>query len=250
MKHTHLFTYLFVSVALLLGGCANIEITKRRHLPGYHVELGSKKQLRKSETETAIQTCSGEDELQVMPTQMQVAELPTSSITEELPQETAYASAKTVNSPTRKTLIQKADALLVEPFRELKQEKIGGELRRSVFNDEEGDQKYRWSGVAIVSFILGAAALAMMLIALFSIVFTFITISTYWFIPAVIGFALGLAALITGAIGMRKTGRSGKRGRGFAIAGLISGIIGMIASLIIAVLGILINYIEAFDAID
>jgi hypothetical protein len=110
--------------------------------------------------------------------------------------------------------------------------KMGSTLRRAVFA-EEGDEKYGWSIIAFIAFGLGVIAFVMMFVGLVWM----IAFGPLWFIPAIVGLFFGIGALITGAIGLKKTKRGGKKGRGFALAGMIAGILGLVISLVVLAVG-------------
>jgi len=119
-----------------------------------------------------------------------------------------------------------------DPLSELKAETMGQRLRRSVFPDRP-DEKEGWSVPAIVS--TGLATLAWgFIIAGLALVIIFLAGGPlfYWWPFTLIGFLAGVAAMVTGIIGLRQTGRGEKRGRGFAIAGMIGGIVAMVGGLI------------------
>jgi|GEM_PF-4284701 len=62
-----------------------------------------------------------------------------------------------------------------------------------------------------------------------------------------IGFLFGIAAIILGAIGIRETDRTGERGKGLAVAGLVCGLIGTVVYTVLFIL-ILIAALHAPEA--
>ncbi len=222
-----------VLAAFLLSSCGTIEVSKRRHLPGYHVELGRKHQQPRSATVAAAPRAEQRADMTAMKPALHAAALPQAAaepVLTALPYEASAAHLSGTAAPSRAEALTRTH--IVEPLADLRGEKIGRELRRSVFA-EEGDEKHGWSLAAIMSFGFGVLAFILMFVAIVSM----IGLGTLWFLPAILGFMFGLAALVTGAIGLRQTRAGGRKGRGFAIAGLISGIIGMAISLVSLLIG-------------
>ncbi len=220
-----------VVISFLLASCGSVEITKRRHLPGYHVDLGHKHQQPRAATVAASAERSAD--MAAMEPTGHTAVLPQAAaepVLTALPYEASAAHLSGTAAPSRVEALTRTH--IVEPLADLRGEKIGRELRRSVFA-EEGDEKHGWSVSAIMSFGFGVLAFILMFVAIVSM----IGLGTLWFLPAILGFMFGLAALVTGAIGLRQTRAGGRKGRGFAIAGLISGIIGMVISLVSLLIG-------------
>jgi hypothetical protein len=227
-----------VVAAFLLSSCGTIEVSKRRHLPGYHVVLGSHKQHARPQAEPVAKSDMARQqvvpmagrEAQVEPSVSSLAatEMTETSMTSATIAPTASFSAPTsVERPVAIAAQSGAESLFSTPSK-----RFGSELRRSVFA-EEGDEKHGWSVAAIMAFAFGTLAFILMLVAIVSM----IGLGPLWFLPAIFGFIFGLAGLITGAIGLKQTRAGGRKGRGFAIAGLISGVIGMVISLVALLIG-------------
>jgi hypothetical protein len=232
MKHNVLSLIgIAVFISFLLASCGSVEITKRRHLPGYHVDLGHKHQQPRAATVAASAERSAD--MAAMEPTGHTAVLPQAAaepVLTALPYEASAAHLSGTAAPSRVEALTRTH--IVEPIADLRGEKIGRELRRSVFA-EEGDEKHGWSVAAIMAFAFGTLAFILMLVAIVSM----IGLGPLWFLPAIFGFIFGLAGLITGAIGLKQTRAGGRKGRGFAIAGLISGVIGMVISLVALLIG-------------
>ncbi|MFX3631942.1 MAG: DUF4190 domain-containing protein [Candidatus Pristimantibacillus sp.] len=84
------------------------------------------------------------------------------------------------------------------------------------------------NGKAVVALVLGILS---------------IVLSIIFFVFPFIGLFLGIPAIILGAIALKETTRSGEQGRGYAIAGLVCGIIGTLLCIIV-ILFIVIAYMS------
>lgn len=241
--------WVLFALGALTSGCSNLEVTKRRHTPGYHVELGHKKKdvrqvsdktdvayrakiLNSNTREAAGLSAADGLSHSVERSEEVTVDAQMTSVSKQPPLDILE-----VNRAGQRVAL--ADEFLLEPFWEIKREKIGKEFRSSVF-PAEGDEKYGWSVVAIMSFGLGVVAFSMMFVAILWV----ITLGNLWFVPAIVAILFGIAALITGAIGLRKTRSGGKKGRGFALAGLISGIVAMVIGLVSLVIGAVRTFID------
>ncbi|MCF8258118.1 MAG: DUF4190 domain-containing protein [Flavobacteriales bacterium] len=244
MKNIHSLTMLCtVLTVLVLSSCGSLEITKRRHLPGYHVELGHHRQDRHPAVETAAVAPTADTAPEAMGPNAGHIAIPTAynSAAPEMDGSLTASTAKGIApaaAPSKfsKKLASLADELVVQPLKELRTEKVGRELRRSVF-PEEGDEKYGWSVVGIIAMALSLVAFIMLLAGIIGL----ITGSGFWFVPLILGFIFGLVGMILGIVGLRQTKSGGKKGRGFAIVGMILGIVSFAISLIALVVGLVIN---------
>jgi len=245
-NHSFLLLMAFVSSGLFISGCSNLEITKRRYMPGYHIELGNKKQEARPAAETAAAPKATEETMTAMETPAAQITIPTSYSPAAPPMEgeLTASTSKGIAPSTKpgkpaRSLAALTDELVLKPFRELKQEKADSELRRAVF-PEEGDEKYGWSVVGIIALGLSMIALVALLIGLA----TLVSGGAFWFIPLILGFVFGLTGMILGIIGVRQTKNGGKRGRGFALAGMILGILTFALSLVALVIGAILTFID------
>jgi len=217
-----------IIISGLFTSCGSIEVTKRRYMPGYHVELNKNKQQPLPDRERAqaeVQPATSAQDMDAMAIRTSTVESPAS--TEEMPRPVAVAAVSEVIPAKRQAPLQQ-----VLPSVDHETLKVGSALRRAVFA-EEGDEKYGWSVIAFIAFGLGVIAFVLMFVGLVSM----IAFGPLWFIPAIVGLFFGIGALITGAIGLKKTKRGGKRGRGFALAGMIAGILGLVISLVVLAVG-------------
>jgi len=129
------------------------------------------------------------------------------------------------------------------PVAELKQQKLNSELKRAVFNGD--DEKHGWSVLSIISTSLGVVGLGLVITGIvFLASFVFGGGLFYWWIFALLGLLVGIAAMVTGIIAMRKTRSGEKRGRGFALAGMISGIVSLALGLVGLLWGMLYTIIS------
>lgn len=252
MKTTTTQTWiaLMLGAAFILQSCGNIDIVKRRYRPGFHVEVSKKQQERKQvEGEFVAEEASvNKSENQPTETATDVSAAEQTQIVwpdAELTASADNAQTPATSSTSKKS--QKATEILFAPFREMKQEKLNGELRRAVFNREE-DEKHGWSVISFISTGLGAVGLGMVIAGLALLVsFIFAGGFIYWWIFAIVGVVFGIAGMVTGILGMRETGRGEKRGRGFAMAGMISGIVSLAMGLIGLIWGLIYTFIQRIN---
>ncbi|MBI1287336.1 MAG: hypothetical protein GC178_07120 [Flavobacteriales bacterium] len=232
---------LIVLVGLLVSSCGNIDIVKRRYRPGFHVEVLNKKNHR---TVTEVAEVKQQN-LSVEPLETKPVEQVNATKQNDEPAASDVLVASVEEEPvvkTRKSDPSNVSEALLHPFKELKKEKLNGELRRAVFQGVE-DEKFGWSVLGIVSTGLGVIGLSLVITGLaFLTSFIFSGGIAFWWIFALVGLFFGIAAMVTGIIGLRETGRGEKRGRGFALAGMISGIV----SLALALIGLLWGAIYTF----
>lgn len=87
-------------------------------------------------------------------------------------------------------MLEAMKELIIRPFRELKREKMGREMRRAVFDRPE--DKQGWSVVSFISTGLAIMALAFTIIALMAMVTIAVTggIFAFWWVFAVVGYFL------------------------------------------------------------
>ena len=78
-------------------------------------------------------------------------------------------------------------------------------------------QPQQGNGIAVAALVLGICALVLFFL---------------WFLAPI----LGLLAIIFGALGISKANKIGGKGKGLAIAGLITGVLGLLLSIAIVVL--------------
>ena len=232
-----------VTIGLFSTGCSNLEITKRRHMPGYHVEFGQKQQQAQPAMETTVADDDSRMEHTTMPPSSAALTIPTDRerSAPEMDGSLTASSAKGIGTTApsvkkNRSLASLTDELILEPLRDVKRDKVGSELRRSVFA-EEGDEKYGWSVVGIIAMALSVIAFIMLLVGIVGL----ISGAGFWFIPLIFGFIFGLVGMILGIVGLRQTKAGGKKGRGFAIVGMILGILSFALSLIALVVGLVIN---------
>ncbi len=222
--------------AFLFQSCGNIDIVKRRYRPGFHVDVSKKKDCKSERSivaESGITLEKVDAKQAIIPTK----EVPSGDIElKQIELETLEVSAETKPSSKVKITFENT---VIAPFRQARKAKLDGSLRRAVFNKEK-EEKYGWSGISFASMGLGTVALALMitgivLLALFIAGGSFL----YWWIFTLAGFFLGIAGMVTGIIGLRQTGAGEKRGRGFALAGMLGGIVAMAGGLITAFWGLI-----------
>lgn len=213
---------------VVMSSCGSLEVTKRRHMPGYHVELNTKKQQPLPVRDHAAAP-SVEMELADTPSEMKVrtasVDVPAGIV--EAPDVTVTASVSNMSEPGISTPVER-----IVPSMDGEKVQLAMELRKAV-SVTEGDEKYGWSIIAFIAFGLGVIAFVMMFVALVWM----IAFGPLWFVPAIVGIMFGIGAIITGAIGLKQTKRGGKKGRGFALAGMIAGILGVAISLISLLVG-------------
>jgi hypothetical protein len=234
--------FVAILVGLLSSGCGNIDITKRRYMPGYHLELGGKHQILKPKAESHSTSTARLNDNALMETAPALASIP-SSYDESAPEMdgnlTAASTAGIAPSamPKKTSKIERLTTeVVLEPMRQLKHDKLSSALRRSVFA-EEGDEKYGWSVVGIIAMALSVIAFIALLVG----IVTLISGGAFWFVPLILGFIFGLVGMILGMVGVRQTKAGGKKGRAFAIIGMILGIVSFAASLIALVAGLVIT---------
>lgn len=220
-----------IAVGLTFSSCGNIDIVKRKYRPGFHVNISKKKQERK----VAQDLATVDERLGFKKTdekEMALNTIPQKKIgLEEIPVATADSKPlKLVKSKTK--FANTLDEIISAPFKEMKRENLGKEMRRAVF-DTPSDEKSGWSVVGFVSTGLAIVALALIIVGL-ALLVSFISGGGFgfWWIFSFLGVLFGIGAMVTGIIGMRQTGSGEKRGRGFALGGMIGGIVSLALGLV------------------
>lgn len=227
--------------AFALQSCANIDIVKRKHLPGFYVDVKGKKQRQNVAKLEAVSPDSKIESVAARPAKA-IENRPND---QSIPQK-ALASSSSVIEVEKKSASQtKFDELIRASYPNVNRQKLNSELRRAVFNKKEEEEKYGWSIVSIISTGLGLVALGSFITGIVLLIsFIFATGFAFWWIFALLGLVFGIAAMVTGIIGMRQTGRGEKRGRGFAIAGMVAGIVSLAGALIAAFWGLIYSIIS------
>lgn len=234
-----------LSVGMMFTSCGNIDIVKRRYRPGFHVDVSKKRE----KTNKVQETFRSENTTTKRVAFKQVeAEVITSRY--ENRQETFTGTASASIEPqlkTRKGAAKKFNDFMLAPFREIKRQNLNGELKRAVFN-KEAEEKYGWSGISFASTGIGVVALGLLIAGIVLLAaFLLGSAFAYWWVFLASGILLGIGALVTGILGMRKTGSGERRGRGFAIAGLVAGIVSLAGGLIALFWGLIFSAINGDD---
>lgn len=230
--------------AFLLQSCGNVDIVKRRYRPGFHVDVSKKRQKQKPVETKTINV----DELAGQTNQLTVKEPKRIGKTlqeEKLEKKPAPVFEASIAPKTRvkSKPVSKLNDFMLTPIREIKREKLNSGLRRAVFNNTE-DDKYGWSTIAIVSTGLGVVGFGMLITGV--ILFASFIVGggfAFWWLFLLLAILFGIAGMVTGIIGLRQTRRGEKRGRGFALVGMISGIVSLAAGLITMLWGFFYNII-------
>ncbi len=214
------FIPLLLLSVFVISSCGTIDITKRRHMPGYHVSVSSKGSQVQPVNETP-------DARETVAHAAIVA--PDLSIRMDSPppyslEPVLSASVTASPEPHSATVVT---APSVAPSIQVKEKQpIGRTLRASTLQDE-GDGKYGWSVISFISLGLSTVAFITVIVG----IALAITTTAFWFVPPLIGLFFGIAGMIMGIIGLRQTRRGGRKGRGFALAGMIAGIVSMVMSI-------------------
>lgn len=241
-------TLFFVCCIVLFCSCADIQVVKRRHLPGYHVNLGGKTPRPACETAVNSEVRQSSSESDLITSNSSAEESSTFGI-EHVNTSNSFVASSSQDLQetimhTSKSAWQSNARMLEVPIVETKKTMLNAEFKRSVFHMQ--DEKVGWSVVAITSTGLGAIALAMVIIGIAFLV-SFIVSGgfPFWWIFSLIGLLFGIAAMVTGIIGLRQTGRKGeKRGKGFAIGGMVAGIVSLVLGLVGLFWGMLFQFIN------
>jgi hypothetical protein len=242
-------------IAIAWSSCADLDITKRRYRPGFHVSASGGKAQQKAEAKsqradrsaTAQTQTPAEDE--VTTAQIDVDE---EIFIAQQTNEPIAVTDKALRRQRNKEALREAMAPLTDPsaytkmMRELRAEMRAGKFRKAVFNRPQ-EEKQGWSVPAIMALPFGAAALIFAILTAVTVVVDVLLGGGTSLIPLVIfgilAVVLGIVGMVMGVIG-RKQYKDGKRGKGFAIAGLISGILGMAFGLIFMLWGALFIFIN------
>lgn len=236
-----------IITAFSLQSCGNLDVVKRRYRPGFHVDVKTKASKVEKNKERAQMHTQIIEKLQPKQAELE----PSLTQTDELADFTAStsAAASTFNSQ-KKLTAKKINDFMLTPVREIKREKLNSELKRAVFNKDE-EEKYGWSVISFISTGLGVLGLGFLITgivllagAIFGSGFAF------WWLFLLIGLLIGVAAMVTGIIGLRQTGSGEKRGRGFALGGMIAGIVSLAGALIGLFWGLIYSIITGFSGDD
>ncbi|MGB0916452.1 MAG: DUF4190 domain-containing protein [Flavobacteriales bacterium] len=232
-KSLNLISGVLLSV-FILSSCGDVGITKRRHLPGYHLDFGhSKKQQKPSVVKQETADRKKVESIKTRPAKLSKKQAANVTLSEvPVPELEASAATKTAHQAKPKNQTwSHLNQFMRNPIGELRKEKLNGELKRAVFNKDE--EKYGWSTTGIVSTGLGFVGLGLVITGLVLLV-SFVTGAgfAFWWLFLLLGLFIGIGAMVTGIIGMRQTRGGEKRGRGFALAGMIAGIVSLAMGLV------------------
>jgi len=239
-------------VGVLFSSCGNIEIVKRKYRPGFHVDITKKKQKPTANKEKV----KNEKRNQILNTEEKATthyspKAKNLNLNRPKPvvDKTTLASLNT--APDVKKIKRKENVrntmnnLLAAPFRELKREKMGREMRRAIFNAPDDEKSLSIPG--ILSTIFAALSLISLIAVTVSLVLSsaagFLFVA--WWLLALFGTLFGAAAMILGIIGIKQTKNGEKRGKGFAIAGMIGGIVFMAISMLILFWGAVLSVLAS-----
>ena len=232
---TPIFSLLICAI-FLLSACGDIGITKRRHLPGYHVDFVKTKDQTNTQVASALKADKRSKRIkntseELPPAEDDSADYSTVQANPEFEAKFELADQAPLKTTASNETWWALNKFMRNPVKELKQDKLNSEFRRAVFNGE--DEKHGWSVLSIISTGLGAVGLGLVITGIvFLASFVFGGGLFYWWIFALLGLLIGIAAMVTGIIAMRKTQSGEKRGRGFALAGMISGIVSLALGLV------------------
>ena len=194
-------------VCLLFSSCSSLQITKRTHRPGYHIDL-VKWNSKFVPAELALIKSEGSNDhhqpLSIKAFRLDMCEVPSPRL---------IAQARVVEE----TLCEKEPKQLVLPaLKENHLEIPPLQSRHSKGNPD--DEQTPWNTLGIVSFGIGGVGLILTVLG-FSLLYVGFP---GWLIAlSITGLVIAFAGLITGIRGLVKSG--GKKGKGFAITGLVSG---------------------------
>ncbi len=237
-----------VTIGMMFSSCGNIDIVKRKYRPGFHVDVTKKNQKPKGKKdqgavdrrERTVKTFRQENTAatrthrQAEQQQRRIVDESATASLETVP----AVGPKTKKGKGREKVLKVMDELIVTPLKEMKRERMGRELRRSVFDRPE--DKQGWSVVGFLATGFALLAFVFMIIAFMGIAISFSGVGfAFWWVFGIMGVLLGTAAMVMGIIGLRQTGYGEKRGRGFALAGMIGGILTMVLSLVALLWGAL-----------
>ena len=251
----------FLSVVLatiFLASCSNIQITKRTYRKGFHVDLVKKNDKRHQNdiTEAKVespkkQNAAKHDGFTGEPTP--IAEnkqsLKSKDKGEKDPVEIVKAEPVATASevPSDGILDVKPYEISTSDFAkknfEAQKDRVYGKLKKAFKPMEE--EKSGWSIFGFVGFGLGVIAFIMAILTLFTLVTALVNATSLMFVwvYGIIGLVLGIAGMIMGILGINDTKNNGKKGKGFALAGMISGIVGMAFGLIFFIWGYILDII-------
>lgn len=221
---------LFSLLTIVFASCGSIEVTKRRHMPGYHVDLGKQKQ-KTTDTNLNDKAADAQRMEQVVPVSAHLSRLESDEMS---PSYVVWTSTSEFVRPADSDGAMESSPVAESQESVLKQteDMRSRRLRASVFPTQE-EEKYGWSIISIIALGLGTIGFILMFLGLIWAIVQ----GPLWFLPAILGLMFGIGGLITGAIGLKQTKRGGRKGRGFALGGLISGVIALFISFIALLVG-------------
>jgi len=242
-------------IGMAWSSCADLDITKRRYRPGFHVSASGGKAQQKAEAKE--HRAEKFATAQAQPPAEHEGTTASVDVDEEIFIAQASvkpdaATEKALRKQRNKEALREAIAPLTDPsaytkmMRELRAEMRAGKFRKAVF-DQPQEEKQSWSIPAIMALPFGVLAFVFAIATLASVVSNVLIGGGITFLPfvvfALLAIILGIVAMVMGVIG-RKQYKDGKRGKGFAIGGLISGILGMAFGIIFLVLGVIFTFIN------
>ena len=232
-----------VIAGFTLQSCGNIDIVKRRYRPGFHVDVSKKK--HKPKDVAVAEVTESQKLIQAEPISPVLANQESAHKPLVEPSESAVASSK--NEPLVKgKSAKKISDFMMTPFLNIKRQKLNGQLKRAVFNQEE--DKYGWSVVSFVSTGLGVVSLALLITGIVLLAGAILGSGfLFWWLFLVLGLLFGIGAMVTGILGLRQTGSGERKGRGFAIAGMVAGILSLAGALIALFWGLIFSIINGFS---
>jgi len=219
--------YLFLGLSIFLSACADLSITKRRHRPGFHVDFagdgkstlsGNTKANKFSETITIQKYDSTMEFGSSLPVELEQIDEPNfhagADLLHTIVDEGGFFSGG-----------QKDNVISVQPD-------INSTIREFKMKVAEGEKYGKWRTAGLVAMFIGITAVLLIVMG-----FAFLVA---WYSKEyksnddrpVLGllFAggiLGLIALIEGGLSKKRIKQTGEKGKGFAIAGLITGIVAL-----------------------
>lgn len=252
---SHLTKYIGLGLLLVfISSCANIEITKRRYRPGYHVDV-VKKNDRNVKVDESVVMEKAPEAKPLKETDTKLAKVNAKKAERVGKRDARRARAElksTDEAPLVADIDTKSGVLDVKPFEDVdkktresaftfQKNRMQNKLRNAIRPPSE--DKAGWSVVSFIAFGLGIAAFVMFLFTLATLVGILSgggVLTPVW-IFGLVTLLLGIGGMITGIIGLRDT--RDKRGRGFALAGMISGILGLVFGLIFFLWGLIFDVI-------
>lgn len=252
-KHIAPIFVLALASLILASSCADIDITKRRYRPGFHVDMGSKK----ADTKTA--SASKHDRNKVNPANTQSDLAIATQSANEINGE-AFASNVAAPLTAREVRKQETKAILKEAFApftspsayaqnmaDLRAQLRQNKFKNAVLDKPADEEKAGWSIISIIAMPIGIVALIFAIVTLASVIANVVVGGSTLFGPfiafGILAILLGIAGLVLGVLGKKQT-KDGKRGKGFALVGMIAGILGMAFGLIFTLWGIIFTFVN------